>query len=100
MVAVIFTTLSGKIVVSHLTERPSNLIILKLKKSSQLSVRLLLLYSVFNDHLFVTLLSYLVGSSGLEPPTSRLSGARSNQLSYEPIVFAGAYCLILFPWWR
>ena len=28
----------------------------------------------------------LVGSSGLEPPTSRLSGARSNQLSYEPIV--------------
>ena len=27
----------------------------------------------------------LVGSSGLEPPTSRLSGVRSNQLSYEPI---------------
>ena len=26
----------------------------------------------------------LVGPSGLEPPTSRLSGARSNQLSYEP----------------
>ena len=32
----------------------------------------------------------LVGSSGLEPPTSRLSGVRSNQLSYEPIsVFSG-----------
>ena len=31
----------------------------------------------------------LVGSSGLEPPTSRLSGVRSNLLSYEPI-----------PWWR
>ena len=33
-------------------------------------------------------LSYLgkdvVGSSGLEPPTSRLSGVRSNHLSYEP----------------
>ena len=27
----------------------------------------------------------MVGSSGLEPPTSRLSGVRSNQLSYEPI---------------
>ena len=26
----------------------------------------------------------MVGSSGLEPPTSRLSGARSNLLSYEP----------------
>ena len=28
----------------------------------------------------------VVGSSGLEPPTSRLSGARSNHLSYEPIL--------------
>ena len=27
----------------------------------------------------------LVGSSGLEPPTLRLSGARSNHLSYEPV---------------
>ncbi len=27
----------------------------------------------------------VVGSSGLEPPTSRLSGARSNLLSYEPV---------------
>jgi hypothetical protein len=30
----------------------------------------------------------VVGSSGLEPPTSRLSGVRSNRLSYEP------------SWWR
>ena len=28
---------------------------------------------------------YLVGLSGLEPPTSRLSGVRSNQLSSKPI---------------
>ena len=27
-----------------------------------------------------------MGSSGLEPPTSRLSGARSNLLSYEPVL--------------
>ena len=26
-----------------------------------------------------------LGLSGLEPPTSRLSGVRSNRLSYEPI---------------
>ena len=38
----------------------------------------LLLYAVFKVR--------LVGSSGLEPPTSRLSGVRSNQLSYEPLL--------------
>ena len=30
----------------------------------------------------------MVGSNGFEPSTSRLSGARSNQLSYEPLSFA------------
>ena len=30
--------------------------------------------------------SYLVGLSGLEPPTSRLSGGRSNRLSYKPML--------------
>ena len=35
------------------------------------------LYSVFVS--FLT-----VGLSGLEPPTSRLSGVRSNHLSYRP----------------
>ena len=28
----------------------------------------------------------LVGTSGFEPPTSRLSGVRSNHLSYAPIM--------------
>ena len=59
-----------------------------------LSVRFysLHLYSVFNEHFLLG--SYprklrdslsLVGTSGLEPPTSRLSGARSNHLSYAPL---------------
>ena len=29
----------------------------------------------------------LVGRGGLEPPTSRLSGVRSNHLSYRPILY-------------
>ena len=31
----------------------------------------------------------LMGEGGLEPPTSSLSGMRSNQLSYTPI---GLFC--------
>ena len=43
-------------------------------------------YSLFNFQCAVDeLIVHLVGSSGLEPPTLRLSGARSNHLSYEPI---------------
>ena len=38
----------------------------------------------------------MVGSSGLEPPTSRLSGARSNRLSYEPICFRAQSAFMVF----
>ena len=30
----------------------------------------------------------LMGLSGLEPPTSRLSGVRSNRLSYKPLLLS------------
>ena len=43
---------------------------------------------------FSNLLVGLVGTSGLEPPTSRLSGARSNHLSYAPLWLLR---FILFP---
>ena len=33
-----------------------------------------------------------VGLSGLEPPTSRLSGVRSNRLSYKPFSYPAAAC--------
>ena len=61
------------------------------------SFALLLLYSVFKFLLFLFLrtdfsskflccsnLSLVVGTNGLEPSTSRLSGVRSNHLSYAP----------------
>ena len=44
--------------------------------------------------------SLLVGLSGLEPPTSRLSGVCSNLLSYKPIWFFVASSLPLSLWWR
>ena len=46
------------------------------------SISQLFLCSIVKVHLE---LSFLVGTSGLEPPTSRLSGVRSNHLSYAPI---------------
>ncbi len=36
-------------------------------------------------------MNQLVGLGGLEPPTSRLSGVRSNQLSYRPISVLRVY---------
>ena len=39
----------------------------------------LVTFVTFQDKILV------VGRSGLEPPTSRLSGECSNQLSYEPL---------------
>ena len=38
--------------------------------------------------LLTSYLFFMVGLGGFEPPTSRLSGVRSNQLSYRPEAFA------------
>ena len=44
-----------------------------------------LLFSLFNfQDTNSQTFRFVVGTSGLEPPTSRLSGVRSNHLSYEP----------------
>ena len=85
----------GEIVLPYFLQK--NLYNSSLYLSSFCSFLLFLaLYSVFNEHEsralpFFMLRSSLdsgflpvVGTSGLEPPTSRLSGARSNQLSYAP----------------
>ena len=39
-----------------------------------------------SEHYLLSLILKDLGLSGLEPPTSRLSGVRSNQLSYKPIL--------------
>ena len=44
----------------------------------------------------ITFSVIMVGLSGLEPPTSRLSGARSNHLSYEPMKVFSVYLLSIF----
>ena len=36
-------------------------------------------------------IAQVVGLGGLEPPTSRLSGVRSNQLSYRPALENGLH---------
>ena len=55
-----------------------------LNKCSFLNYLVVLLFIQFSMN-FLGFFQPVVGSSGLEPPTSRLSGARSNLLSYEPI---------------
>ena len=47
---------------------------------------------------FIFSLTSLVGPSGLEPPTSCLSGTRSNLLSYEPMWLVSDFSSL--GWWR
>ena len=54
----------------------------------------LIQFSRFSEVFSFIHLCMLVGSNGFEPSTSRLSGARSSLLSYEPISLACAL------WWR
>ena len=58
---------------------------------------LLFRYSIFKELFFITLtfsviVMSLVGTNGLEPSTSRLSGVRSNHLSYAPFPFFEQSC--------
>ena len=46
---------------------------------------LLFFVSSSSPRIFHYPVSWIMGLSGLEPPTSRLSGVRSNRLSYKPI---------------
>ena len=55
---------------------------------SSRAIRLSRCCSLFIHGLRVGGIPPLVGSNGLEPSTSRLSGVRSNHLSYEPISVA------------
>ena len=41
-----------------------------------------------------------VGLSGLEPPTSRLSGVRSNQLSYKPLALKNMFFVSAWLWYH
>ena len=43
------------------------------------------LFSIYFSMCYLDLFGSMVGSNGIEPSTSRLSGVRSNHLSYEPI---------------
>ena len=45
----------------------------------------LLARQVLSQLSYTPIWTKLVGLSGLEPPTSRLSGVRSNRLSYRPM---------------
>ena len=74
--------------------------------SAQPTLSLLLSSSLFALFVAIVQLSrcffpefLLVGWSGLEPPTSRLSGGCSNQLSYQPTPVASVV-LGVSPWWR
>ena len=49
-------------------------------------------FSRYSGQIGLRTICPVVGSNGLEPSTSRLSGVRSNHLSYEPISVAVSSC--------
>ena len=61
--------------------------VFKVQSFRLIKIRISIVISNYSnlDSNTISLLKNMVGSSGLEPPTSRLSGVRSNHLSYEPL---------------
>ena len=54
---------------------------------SSISVRFHSFSSLIRFSMIISRVSTVVGLDGFEPSTSRLSGARSNHLSYKPFSF-------------
>ena len=53
-----------------------------LNTSLNMHIIMQIMYQKLSDMIYK---GYTVGQGGLEPPTSPLSGVRSNQLSYRPM---------------
>ena len=66
---------------------------------SSISVRFHSFSSLIRFSMIISRVSTVVGLDGFEPSTSRLSGARSNHLSYKPFSF-GWFFPSSIGWWE
>ena len=77
-----------------LLERPiiSYLSSISVRFYSNLHIQMYVIFLLFDcQRSLPSLHAWLVGLDGLEPSTSRLSGARSSHLSYKPLFTHGLY---------